>query len=980
MHALKVPRPQFRPAPFWSINDYLDEKEVRRQVRGMRSAGFGGAFFHSRDGLGTRYFSSTWFKMVAAAIDEGKKCGFNIWLYDEDRHPSMQHHGTVPKLSPAFCQQRLARTDTLAPGERALAWFDVDPVALQYRQIEAKDKAQYKKQAFKIFSPRPWKKGWYHEAPSYVDLLNPRAIKNTLRLAYGPYARRFKKEFGKAVPGIFFDEPYLLDVARGDSYVWTTGFEKLFKDRHGYDILPRLPLLYYRGKGYQKLRHDYWQTVTERFVAATTKQVCDWGEKNRLPITGHYLCEDNLDGQITCAGAVMPHYAYLQIPGVDLLCRNARAVLTMKQVSSVADQFNRKKVMSELYAVSGHSISFAELKWIADLHLSLGVNFLVPHLALYSMKGRRKRDCPPTLSYHQPYWKDYSYFNDYLGRCGQMLSLGQPHTPTLVLHPVSTGWATYELFLKDRKENIRYCQHLDAVLEALLTAKRGLALGDETILARHARITPGGIRINRMEYAAIVIPPSLTWFSGTFKLLMKFTGKIIMIGQKPTCLDGAGSDQWHVLWQKKNVVFLPTPRPEALNRLLPGNLDVRDQAGRLVPRTYLHHRVAGKEHIYYLANNQPDRGFDLKIKFKGKLRELDLASGEIKEQPDAFLPPAGARCYIGTPGKGKTVWRKTKKTGQRALTGPYEFRRTTPNLLPLDFAAVSINNAEFSLELPLHQVRNRVLEHAGMHNKQDYQPWLLDMKQFPLPAKRDFALRYTFTIHNLPRTIALVLESADRYGVKVNGKRVYTKTNEWLIDRSFRRVEIASYIKLGTNTIELSARYELNTEVEGLYLAGDFGVRLIDQKPVIVDEPPRLVAGDWCGQGYPFYAGSMLYSQTVSMKPRKNRRYLIDLEGTAAAVCAVRVNGKQRHVVAWAPWQVDITSDLVDGENTVEIEVTSTLRNVMGPLHNKDRQATEVVVFDSAFTDEKNWTNAYQLVPYGLMQGARLKECLGGTL
>jgi hypothetical protein len=455
---------------------------------------------------------------------------------------------------------------------------------------------------------------------------------------------------------------------------------------------------------------------------------------------------------------------------------------------------------------------------------------------------------------------------------------------------------------------------------------------------------------------------------------MKFPGKIIMIGRKPTYLDGEVAKKWQLFRQKKNVVSLPGPRPEALNRLLPGNFEVRDRAGRLVPRTYLHHRVAGREHIFYLANNRPDRGFDLKIKFNGKLRELDLASGEIKEQPDAFLPPAGTRCYIGTPGKGKTEWQKTNKVGQRTLMGPYAFRRTAPNLLPLDYAALSLNSAKFSPGLPMHQVRNRVLEHVKMRDKQDYQPWLLDIKKFPMPARRDFTLRYQFTVRDLPRSIALVLESADRYCVKVNGYKLDTKTKEWLIDRAFRKVDIGSFVKTGTNTVELSARYERNTEVEDLYLTGDFGVKLIKGKPVIVDEPQRLAVGDWCNQGYPFYAGSMVYTKTIKMRPQPRKRYAVDLTGVAASVCAVKVNGKKRRIVAWAPRQADVTSDLVDGANTIEIEVISTLRNVMGPLHNKNRPATERVVFDSAFTDEKNWTDAYQLVPYGMMRGARLVE------
>jgi len=967
MKLLGQPENRYRSVPFWAINDYLDEKEIRRQVRELHRQGFGGAFFHARDGLGTPYFGEAWFRMVRAALEEGKKCGFNLWLYDEDRHPSLQHRGTVPKKDPSFCQQRIALTASIAAGETALAWYDVNENTGAVRQIPAAEQAQHKKIAIKLFSPRPFKNGWYHEAPSYVDLLNENAVKTALKLAYEPYARRFKKDFGAAIPGIFFDEPYLLDVAREASFVWTDGFEDIFRQQHGYDVTPLLPLLHYKGKGYRKLRHDYWHTVTRQFVKATTRQVCAWGDRNGLPVTGHYLCEDSLDGQITCAGAVMPHYEYMQIPGIDLLSRDARRVLTMKQVSSVASQFGRKKVMSELYALSGHGVSFAELKWIADLHLVLGVNFLVPHLTLYSMKGRRKRDCPPTLSDHQPYWKDYKYLNDYLGRCGQILSKGNPVAPTLVLHPVSTGWATYELLVEDRQVMNRYNEQLNKTLEALLTAKCSFELGDETIMARHAKITAAGIRVRKMEYASIIIPPSLTWFRSTFDLLMKFKGRIIVIGRKPTCIEGVPDRCWQAFWKKKNVTHLSRPDPETLSRLLPVELDIRDEKGRLIPRLYLHHRVNKNKHIYFLANNRLDKAVDCSIAFNGEAEELDLATGAIMAAPSTRLSPGGTRCYQVTSATvPEKILIQRPKGKTRRLTGPYTVSRTEPNLLPLDFGTVSINGGTFSARLPVFQLRNRVLKHFDLLDKQDYQPYVLDQKKIKLPRKRRINLRFSFRVKDLPESIFLALESADRYTVYINGKEIAMLPDAWLIDRSFKKTEITAEVKKGRNTIELATDYQLNTEIEDLYLAGDFGVQFIENKPVITSEPSTLKAGDWCTQGYPFYAGSLVYRKEFICMPDEGKQTLLNLEGVKASVCAVRLNGSKRRLIAWAPWQVDVTDELQTGKNLVEIEVTATLRNVMGPLHNSESSLTEYSVFPSAFEDAENWTDIYRLVPYGL--------------
>ena len=61
--------------PFWSWNDKLDPKELRRQIRNMHDMGINGFFMHARGGLETEYLSDDWFKCVKACIDEAEKLG-----------------------------------------------------------------------------------------------------------------------------------------------------------------------------------------------------------------------------------------------------------------------------------------------------------------------------------------------------------------------------------------------------------------------------------------------------------------------------------------------------------------------------------------------------------------------------------------------------------------------------------------------------------------------------------------------------------------------------------------------------------------------------------------------------------------------------------------------------------------------------------------------------------------------------------------
>lgn len=52
---------KFRPVVFWSLNSELDENELIRQIREMKSYGLGDFILHTRAGLKTEYLSEEWF-------------------------------------------------------------------------------------------------------------------------------------------------------------------------------------------------------------------------------------------------------------------------------------------------------------------------------------------------------------------------------------------------------------------------------------------------------------------------------------------------------------------------------------------------------------------------------------------------------------------------------------------------------------------------------------------------------------------------------------------------------------------------------------------------------------------------------------------------------------------------------------------------------------------------------------------------------
>lgn len=74
--------------------------------------------------------------------------------------------------------------------------------------------------------------------------------------------------------------------------------------------------------------------------------------------------------------------------------------------------------------------------------------------------------------------------------------------------------------------------------------------------------------------------------------------------------------------------------------------------------------------------------------------------------------------------------------------------------------------------------------------------------------------------------------------------------------------------------------------------------------------------------------------------------------------------------ICWQPIEADVTDMVQSGENELAIYVVSSLRNTFGPVHNNVKDP--YIVGPPMFVDEANWTDAYQLVPYGLIKGTEV--------
>jgi len=300
--------------------------------------------------------------------------------------------------------------------------------------------------------------------------------------------------------------------------------------------------------------------------------------------------------------------------------------------------------------------------------------------------------------------------------------------------------------------------------------------------------------------------------------------------------------------------------------------------------------------------------------------------------------------------------------------------RDEPNAFPLDMAEYSINGGEWQGPLEILKLDRVVRDAAGLRHRGGamVQPWA---QVAPPEAKvLPVALRYRFSAEALPDSPChLVMEEPEKYQIMLNGNELKADENEgWWIDNSFKRIRIAPWLlKKGTNELILRTNYSPTHGFEALYFTGEFGFRWDENRPIITELPKTLALGNWVDQGFACYSGAITYVTEIQPTIRSGKRLFLKLPAWEGVLVKVRLNGKPAGAIAWPPHELDITGFLKPGNNLLEIEVVSSRRNILGPLHLTEKYPAWTGPGEFVSTGDR-WTDSYVSVAYGLMEAPLL--------
>ncbi len=890
----------YRSVPFWSWNDTLDKDELVRQVEWMNEHGIGGFFMHARGGLKTEYLGEHWFDCIEACAKRAKELGMEAYAYDENGWPSGFAGGKL--LEDIENHDKYL---TCSFGE-----YDKDAlVSYELSRATLKKARTGDTNCLNVYE---------HYSTSTADILNPEVVDKFIALTHEEYKKRDKH----GIKGFFTDEPQYYRWNMPYTKVLPEYFEKVWKE----NIFDRLGLMFVKKRGWRDFRYKYWRAMQELMLESFAKKIYDWCDENGYKLTGHYIEESYLAGQMNGCGGIMPFYEYEHIPGIDFLGTRINEEMAQKQAGSVAAQLGKRQVLTETFAACGWDISPLELKTIAEAQYVSGVNLMCQHLLPYHEQGQRKRDYPSHFSGVNPWIeKGFGEFNGYFSYLGKLLAESEEVVNVGVLHPMRSAYFDYKF---DSTEPYNGLGYLEKPFFDLMTKLCSLGIGhhylDETLLAKYGRVEGKKLILGNCTYEYIILPYMLTMDKTTEKLLREFIGnggRVMLDGKKPQYLEGK---KFTYEYLKSNTSYGEILKKQPYSMKQPDGSDVRAAYRR---------DSNGREFIYAI-----NLGGDTEVTFVTKngtsFESYDIFNDSYKTVGKR-LPFEKGQSYILYLSDKKAE--RVNKVKALTLEKCFEICGEVENYLTLDMISYSTDGVNYTS--PRH--------HMCVQNE------LLDMRY-----QGKVYLKYEVNIDTPPEECVVLAENTNTVALTVNGesvdavksdfevcslaydaaKKLKTGKNEIIMEINYHQGENVYYALFGENVTEsLKNCLAYDTDIEPIYLKGSFGVygdfkENTEQGTVLGNNfkigAPKKEIRSFVYDGYPFFKGNITLGQTVELNDTgytlfiPERFHLID----------VRVNGEYAGRMMFSHY-LDISKYLKKGVNRIELTLTVGLRNLLGPFH-----------------------------------------------
>ncbi|WP_246240187.1 type 1 glutamine amidotransferase family protein [Anaerocolumna sedimenticola] len=567
-----------------------------------------------------------------------------------------------------------------------------------------------------------------------------------------------------------------------------------------------------------------------------------------------------------------------------------------------------------------------------------------------------------------------------------------------VIHPIESYWlywGTEEMTGGIRRE---MDDKFEKLIEWLLYGLIDFDFISESLLPElneETSIKNSSLKVGEMKYDVIVVPNCVTIRETTLSRLKKFVkygGKVIFTGGTPKLVDAVPSESPMELMKNcRNIGF---DRYELLNALEEyRDIDIRNELGIRTNNIIYQLRKDGENEWLFLAHvnkmSNPDipKKEELTITIKGTWKAIiyDAVTGKTRECKCEYS--RDNTILFQTMFEHDSLLLKLVKTdlavnvtredmnedyiegkASMEITVPSEVSITLsePNVYLLDLAEYRFDEENWQPREEILRIDNLFRKKLGYPLRMEAfaQPWV-DEKEEGYEHK--LSLRFEVFSDVAIQTAKLALENPEITNVSVNGIKAEKTIDGWYTDRDIKTI-ILPELFAGRNEIIVEILYNSRTNIEAMYLLGDFGVKVSGSNQKIISPMNKIGFGDITSQGLPFYGGNITYNLEIETMEGD---LTIQVSQFRNPVIKVLLDGEEKGYIAYSPYILQM-KDVKEGVHKLQIVTYGNRVNTFGTIHNCNK--TESWIGPNAWrTTGTSWAYEYQLKPTGILISPQIR-------
>ncbi len=976
IRAFHDPDLAYEPVMMWFWNDDVTEERITWQLEKFRQQNITNFFIHPALGFQIEYLSDRYMELIQYVVREAKRLGMYYWIYDEYEFPSGTAGGILCRDYPEYRQKEVRvedhklngpghRISLCRPGQFLCAQLiteigdktyvqDIsDQCKLtpqgEYTQLEyIYTETNIGGRALFFFSeynlqllPSGTGRAGADNILGYVDMFNPAAVGKFIELTHERYKQFIGDEFGKTVRGVFTDEPTSL---RHFDYSiagpWSDTFDEEFQKDHGYSVIPWLYTLWtIPAKTPEEIKaiHDYRSTIKRLYFDAFMKQYSRWCRENGLIFTGHFGGEEELGGHIA-QGDMLEELMLFDMPGMDSIYSSIKIKWishdTAPQLARSAAKFcGSSRVICETYTGSGWDMRLPVMQRCANRLLVQGINWIQYMGSHYSMGGAAKTYCgalPPTHSFMNTLYPQYRDLGGYFASFCALSAATVQDSHALLFIPLMQRQQEQYIFQENKWDGITSLDvpenrgYVDTVL-ALLYEGISYDLFSENLIEA-ITVHDGYVEAYGYRYNALVLP-RMHFVNGKTKALLEELKQHKVTTVFTHMVPGVNVDtgesfdpgyRWKPFLPAANTsadgsaYFINPPAfpldlglyRTALSETVGGKvLNISADTG-----VYICKRTNPEAEVYFIFN---DNAVPAAV-------EIDVLPGMqlLTHKTSAEVPYTvenGRMAFTLSGYEMIAIVRDPESTELPVSTENPSADHTVQLGAPDSFRPADGNYLPLTYEM-----------YNPLTSQWDACKYMCFSEQVHLPKNGAYKLRAKVQIDHLPESVLLNAEVQYVDRLAINGTELEYACNCIRWSPADFTTEIAQLLHVGENLFELdghSVPVAKSDVPPYLYLSGNFRV---DSEERMIAPSQTIPFGGWEQSGYYYYSGDGIY--TFRVTPEQGfRKVTLTLNTDDAA--KIYVNGEYAGQKLWLADETDITDFLKDGENEIEVRVTSTRAN-----------------------------------------------------